>query len=99
MLSSSSVAVLKMSHPASSLTCVPPTAAQWMLVPFLVAQALLEVPDAIEIRGSVPKGKPRQSNRHVEVSEDTICGEVGRTIHPGLSLSVMVSQLPQLPCL
>lgn len=95
MLSSSSVAVLKMSHPASSLTCVP----QWMLVPFLVAQALLEVPDAIEIRGSVPKGKPRQSNRHVEVSEDTICGEVGRTIHPGLSLSVMVSQLPQLPCL
>lgn len=89
MLSSSSVAVLKMSHPVPSLPCVPPTAAQWMLVPLLDAQALLEVPDAIEIRASVPKGKPRQSNLHVEVSEDTICGQVGRTIYPGLSPSCL----------
>lgn len=45
------VTALKMAHPVPSLLCVPLTAAQWMLVPFLVAQLLLAVPDVIGLGG------------------------------------------------
>lgn len=50
---------LEMSHPVPSLPCVPLTTAHWMLVPFLVAQALLAVQDAIGIGASVLLGKLR----------------------------------------
>lgn len=56
-----------------------------MLVLFLVAEALLAVPNAIGIGASVLKGKLRQSKLHAEVTENT-CGWVGRVIYPGLVL-------------
>lgn len=84
-------AAFEMSHPVPSLPCVPLTTTQWMLVSFLVTQELLAVQDAIGIGVSVLKGKLRQSNLHAELSEDTICGQVGRAIDPGSILSFMVS--------
>ena len=86
----------KMAHPVPSLLCVPLTTAQWMLVPFLVAQALLAVPDVIGIGASVSKGKLRQSILYVEVSEDSICGQERRAREES-SIPRLESQLYGFP--